>query len=104
MVPVGGVEVEAVEHAAVVPGEVLLIIAVRVPIIMSRHNISPYTDIPHDPPCLSVVAAVLLLALWAESADPVQAEGGARAEGEGEGGHQQPVQPLQPELPQTALC
>ena len=38
MVPVGGVEVEAVEHAAVVPGEVLLIliIAVKVP-IMSQY-------------------------------------------------------------------
>ena len=33
MVPVGGVEVEAVEHAAVVPGEVLLILAVKVRII-----------------------------------------------------------------------
>ena len=35
MVPVGGVEVEAVEHAAVVPGEVLLILtlAVKVPIM-----------------------------------------------------------------------
>ena len=76
MVPVGGVEVEAIEHPAIVPGKVLLILlAVKVP-IMSRHNISPYTDI-HDPPCLSVVAAVLLPTLWAESADPVQAEGGA---------------------------
>ena len=33
MLPVGGVDVEAVEHAAVVPGEVLLILAVKVRII-----------------------------------------------------------------------
>ena len=40
MVPVGGVDVEAVEHAAVVPGEVLLILAVKVRIISQDHNIS----------------------------------------------------------------
>ena len=33
VLPVGGVDVEAVEHAAVVPGKVLLILAVKVRII-----------------------------------------------------------------------
>ena len=57
----------------------------------------------HDPPW-GVVAVVVLPALGAEPGHPVQAEGGAGGEGEGQGRHQQPVQPLRPELPQTALC
>ena len=45
----------------------------------------------------------MLAALWAEPGHPVQAEGEGGGEAEEEGGHQQPVQPLHPELSLTSL-
>ena len=45
----------------------------------------------------------MLAALGAEPGHPVQTEGEGGGEAEEEGGHQQPVQPLHPELTLTSL-
>ena len=46
MVPVGGVEVEAVEHAAVVPGEVLLILILPVKVPIMSQDLTTTTTHP----------------------------------------------------------